>query len=230
MGPTLGLIILGTTLAVLFLASDGQAVAGIPADRIAHVGALAAIFVFVLLGSGLLRNQTLRDVINGIIFWGGLCLALVLGYALFSGERVDPAMLWSRLAEDSQRALPGEENAVEIRARGDHFIAEAQVDGASISMLVDTGATTVALSREDARRIGLDLEGLRYVIPVQTANGRTMAAPVMLEKIAIGPVAVEDVRAVVAQGDNLAFSLLGMSFLNKLVAYEVRQDRLVLRN
>lgn len=230
-GPIIALVIIGVTLAALFLSGEGELISGLSGNDMARLGALLAVLVFIIMGSGALRRHPMRDIIGGIIFWVGLCAALVIGYSLYSGEDITTEELMSRIRGQEQRVLANQDSAaVEIRARGNQFIANTRVDGVEIPMLFDTGATTVALSREHARAIGINLEGLNYFIPVQTAGGTTMAAPVTLNEIAIGPIVVRNVRAVVSETDSLIFSLLGMSFLNRIVAYEVRQDRLILRN
>jgi aspartyl protease family protein len=105
----------------------------------------------------------------------------------------------------------------------------AQVNGAAIAMVLDTGATSVVLTREDAKAAGLPLEILAYTTNIDTANGRTRAAPVTLDRVAIGGLVERSIEALVAQPGQLKVSLLGMSFLNRLQSWEVRGDRLLLR-
>ncbi len=96
-------------------------------------------------------------------------------------------------------------------------------------MVLDTGASSVVLTRDDAKAAGLPLEVLAYTANIDTANGRTRAAPVTLDRIAIGGLVERSVEALVAQPGQLKTSLLGMSFLNRLQSWEVRGDRLLLR-
>jgi len=98
-----------------------------------------------------------------------------------------------------------------------------------MTLLVDTGATTVVLKPADAERIGVDTGDLSYTVPVQTANGTTYAAPVRLRSLAIGPLEVNDVNALVAPAGSLKENLLGMSFLRRLRSYEFSKDYLTLR-
>jgi aspartyl protease family protein len=97
-------------------------------------------------------------------------------------------------------------------------------------MLLDTGASTVVLSANDARAIGIDTTKLRYVIPVDTANGKTLAARITIKSLAVGPIKLRRIEALVAGEGDLRESLLGMSFLNRLRSYEVTGDFLVLRS
>ena len=108
------------------------------------------------------------------------------------------------------------------------FDVTAQINGARIAMVLDTGASSVVLTREDAKAAGLPLEVLAYTTNIETANGRTRAAPVTLDRIAIGGLVEHSVAALVAQPGQLKTSLLGMSFLNRLQSWEVRGDRLLL--
>lgn len=110
--------------------------------------------------------------------------------------------------------------ALERGADG-HWRAEARVNGRKVDVLVDTGATLVALTQDDARAIGLDVRRLRYDARVRTASGTARAATVTLERIQIGNVRVRDVEAMVIER-GLDVSLLGMSFLSRLEEFEVR--------
>ena len=96
-------------------------------------------------------------------------------------------------------------------------------------MIVDTGASTIVLTPEDAKSAGIDIDGLTYRVPVITANGRTVAARVRLNEVAIGPLDRKQVDALVAQPGALTQSLLGMSFLSRLRSYEFSGDFLTLR-
>lgn len=111
-----------------------------------------------------------------------------------------------------------------------HYRSNASINGRSIPVMVDTGASTVALSFEDARRAGIRTSDLSFEIPVNTANGIVKAAPVMIRRLTVGGITVDDVRAMVLPKGALSGSLLGMSFLSRLNSYEVRQNTLILRD
>jgi aspartyl protease family protein len=86
----------------------------------------------------------------------------------------------------------------------------------------------VVLSYEAAKAAGLPLELIAYTVNVDTANGRTRAAAVKLDRVAVGGLVERSVTALVAQPGQLKVSLLGMSFLNRLESWEVRGDKLLL--
>lgn len=119
--------------------------------------------------------------------------------------------------------------AAALRREDDgHFWALANVEGQFIKVMVDTGASTVALTAEDARKIGYDPDTLDYRYTIGTAGGEVMGAYIQLESIKIGDVRIENVDAMVLR-EGLKQSLLGMSFLKELYAMEFRGDTLILK-
>ena len=117
--------------------------------------------------------------------------------------------------------------SVKRRADG-HYWATADVNGFKLDLLVDTGASKVVLSQEDARRIGINTYSLDYDGIASTANGEVRTALVSIDRLRIGGVMVDDVPTLVTEGD-LDTSLLGMSFLGALESFEFKGDALILR-
>ena len=111
-----------------------------------------------------------------------------------------------------------------------HFIVKAEINGRNVKVLVDTGASAVALSYEDAKDIGLHPGSLDYNVPVSTANGVVKAAGVNLDKVEIDGVRVSDVQGLVMPQGAMRGSLLGMSFLSKLQSFKVEDGVLYLKN
>lgn len=137
-------------------------------------------------------------------------------------DDVDPAAPGQRLAQgvDEVVIAPG--------PRG-HYLVVAAVNGVDVQFLVDTGASTVTLTEDDARRVGLSPQTLDYSATYRTANGEIAAAPVTFREIRIQDLEIAGVSGTVTRAP-LHISLLGMSFLSRLAGYEVRDDALVLRN
>ena len=108
-----------------------------------------------------------------------------------------------------------------------HYQIDARVNGTYITFLVDTGASDVVLSPADARRIGLAGQ-LNFTDRVDTANGTTYVAPVMLANLTIGPIVVNGMPAKVNQSP-MQYSLLGMRFLNRLHSWRVEGQTLILQ-
>ncbi len=107
-----------------------------------------------------------------------------------------------------------------------HVMVDAVINGASVRLLVDTGASLVTLTPEDARAAGIAPADLTFNRRVRTANGVARMAPVTLRDIRIGQLAIDDVPAAVME--NLNVSLLGMSFLSRLQSYEMRNGKLTI--
>lgn len=114
------------------------------------------------------------------------------------------------------------------KASDGHYWAEADVEGRRVRFLVDTGASAVALTTEDARRLGLDPMRLDYGHTVMTASGQARAAAVKLASVSVAGARVDDVDAFVIE-EGLETSLLGMSYLGRLSRFEATRSSLILR-
>jgi aspartyl protease family protein len=119
--------------------------------------------------------------------------------------------------------------AVQIsRGQAGEFALRAKINGVNAPMVIDTGATSVVLTYETAKAIGLPLELLEYDVDVETAGGHTKAARLTLDRLAIGKLVERSVPALVVPHGQMKTNLLGMSFLDRLESWEVRSDRLML--
>lgn len=119
----------------------------------------------------------------------------------------------------------------ELKASQDgHFFAMAEINGSPVNVVVDTGASAVVLSFEDAEQAGLDPSDLVYDVPVATANGTVNAARVAIRKVIVDGVRVDDVQGMVLPRGALNGTLLGMSFLSRLQSFKVQDGVLYLRN
>ncbi len=228
-------LLLGALVAV-FLALSGQpevlaSLADVDTAGWVAAAALSLYVVYLLLGHG----GRLGEAVRHIAVWLAIFMALIVGYAY----RDEVSMVVNRVAGDLlppgsgiavETGVPGE-RAVRIRRRGDgHFVASSSVNGQTVRMLVDTGASTVVLRPADAEKVGIDADTLTYSVAVNTANGMTYAAPVRLRSLAIGPVEIRDVDALVAKPGTLKESLLGMSFLRRLRSFDFSGEFLTLRS
>jgi aspartyl protease family protein len=122
---------------------------------------------------------------------------------------------------------PGEASIV--RSPDGQFWADAYVDGHPMRFLVDTGATAVALTSDDARTLGINPDSLTYSYTVSTANGQARAAPVRLGLVSVGGAEVANVDAFVIE-KGLPTSLLGMTYLGRLAKVEATPQAMVLRS
>jgi len=123
--------------------------------------------------------------------------------------------------------LDGRKARIAMDSRG-HFLTTAKMNGRSEEVLVDTGATYVAINESLARRLGIRLKDSDFKYKVRTANGITYAAAAIIDEIQIGRVRVQNVQASVSRDEALNTVLLGMSFLKKLNKFEISGNELVL--
>jgi aspartyl protease family protein len=119
----------------------------------------------------------------------------------------------------------------EFKAERDgHFYVDAEVNGRPVHLMVDTGATVVALRQSDAQAAGIRVNRADFVHPISTANGSVDAAEAQLDSVSIRNIDVEDVRALVLPDESLSISLLGATFLNRLARFEVSNGTLTFEN
>lgn len=188
--------------------------------------ALAAMGIVILMGV-FVRKPAVREVLGAIVFWGGLGLLLLIGYSyryelMTVRDRVMSELFPGTLSQTASGDL------VLSRGNNRQFHIAATIDGAPVSMLVDTGASHITLSYADAQQVGLQPDRLSFNTPVQTANGMGFVARVRLQELDIGAWQLHDLPAFVAQDGMLPTSLLGMSALNKFASWRVEGNQLIL--
>lgn len=225
----LWVLLIGLALALLILVvrHDNGTIAGLTTHDFASLTVRVALLVFF--GGAVIAMFRYRfaEALEAALFWAVLALLLAVVYSFRLelrdvGDRVLAELIPGRAAVRGM--------VVEIsRGRGGEFQVATQVNGGNVSMILDTGASTVVLTQEAAKSAGLPLEFLSYSVAIDTANGRTRAAAVTLDRVAVGSIVERSVPALIAQPGQLKTSLLGMTFLNRLQSWEVRGDRLVMR-
>jgi aspartyl protease family protein len=137
----------------------------------------------------------------------------------------------SQSAPVMQSAPPAEARYADVTLRaGDHghFEVDAEINGRTVGVMVDTGATMVALTYEDAERAGIFLRPADFTHQVGTANGVAKVAPVTIDAISIGSITVRNVQGAVTERGKLHQTLLGMSFLGRLSRVDMRSRTLEL--
>lgn len=229
--PLIALVLGG--IALVFR-EEGQTLLGLADGQFAQLLVGATLLAFI--GTSVLAGYRgkLGTLVRHLSVWALLAIGLVGGYA-YKGEVYEIAnRITAELVPPGEpvtiEARPGAEQAVRIRRRSDgHFVAKTKIGTSSVNALVDTGASTVVLRAADAKAIGIDVDRLSYTVPVQTANGLAYAAAVRIPQIAIGPIVLDGVEALVARPGALKESLLGISFLRRLRSYEFSGDFLTLR-
>ncbi len=179
-----------------------------------------------------------RSLFGEFASWGAAAAILIAGIVHYESLRTAVGDVLglhtpdgpAATAEAAPLSAAPRANGVEkLEAFADgHYYATAEVNGRPLDVMVDTGASMVALTYEDAERAGLRLKRSDFTARVNTANGPAAVAPVMLDSVSIGGITVRDVRAAVSERGRLDKTLLGMSFLSRLERVDISQGRLTL--
>ena len=228
------LTILGVAGIVLVLNGETEQVAGLSSTVIAQAAIGVAMLLFV--GSGVLRNYQGRyaQAAKDMMTWVAMGFVLVLGYSYKDQFKSVLGRVAGELNPGGTPVAVDDRNtgerAVRLRRRRDgHFGTRIEVNGSSFPVMIDTGATSIALKLADAKAAGIDTDRLDFSTPVRTANGTAYVADVRLKRVAMGGIVLENVDAHVSKAGVLTESLLGMSFLTRLRSYEVSGDYMTLR-
>lgn len=182
--------------------------------RLFYLVALGSVVIFYFLVS---HRQPAGRTLRHILLWGLIFLGLIAGWALWPAVR--EAVAPRQSAEEGRLVLP--------RAADGHYYLTAEVNGAPLRFMIDTGATGIVLAAADAARAGIDPATLDYRRRAVTANGRVRIAPVRLDRLSIGPILDRDVEAAVSEG-MMPASLLGMGYLSRFRSVEIRRGRMIL--
>lgn len=205
-------------------------------DRIGRFSALEASGLLALGGLALLMAASIVEGfvrhwtygVQAIAVSGGILVALIVTYA----SRDELQTVLDRAIGDiavGRTVVTPEGDVVAARRTDGSFMVRGEVNGHETRFIFDTGASTVVLRAENAAALGFKPDSLDYSIPVSTANGAAMAAPVVIDRLTVGSITERNVRALIARSGVLHANLLGMSFLERLGSYEVRGNRLILR-
>jgi aspartyl protease family protein len=213
---------------LLVLFGEGESIAGLDPSVFASAVSLTAIGILALgWGASEFRGRW-REAARNALLWCLILFGLLALYAYrFELQDVGNRVM-AEVAPGHVLMARGGEVTV-ARAANGSFMLTGRVNGREARFLFDTGASAVVLTDATARAIGLNPDQLSFSVTVSTANGRTTAAPVRLDRLQFGPISETRVEALVARPGALRENLLGMSFLERLASYEVRDERLILR-
>ncbi|MDE5443936.1 TIGR02281 family clan AA aspartic protease [Bradyrhizobium sp. CSA207] len=158
-----------------------------------------------------------------------LVLVMLAGAVVAYGDSDQIARASHRVSHMFRGQAASPAPAVQIqRGQAGEFALRAKINGVVAPMVIDTGATSVVLTWETAKAIGLPLEMLEYDVDLDTAGGHTKAARLTLDRLAVGHLVEKSVPALVVQRGQMKTNLLGMSFLDRLESWGVRSDKLML--
>ncbi len=222
-------LLIGIVIAILIIiAENGQGTVGpLSTDEFGSLAYKIALLVFLTAAVATMFRERFSQALTAALLWVVVGLLLVIGYSY----RYELNAVADRvMAELVPGHVVSHGRTVEVaRSNAGDFAVAAQINGARVHMVLDTGASSVVLTQSDAKAAGLPIDLLDYSVSIDTANGRTRAAPVTLDHLAIGSLEEKSVEALVVQPGQLQTSLLGMSFLNRLQSWQVVGDRLVLK-
>jgi len=183
-------------------------------------------FVYLLLlllaigGSFIVAN---RDNIGKTLQQGAIWALIFVGVIAAAG-------LWEDVRNDvvPRQSVVGDGGRIEVpRSFGGHYHLSLTVNGTPLRFVVDTGATDMVLSRDDARAVGIDPDRLAYLGRAETANGTVPIARVTLDTVTLGGISDSNVGASVNGGEMFG-SLLGMSYLERFGRITIADGRLIL--
>jgi aspartyl protease family protein len=221
-----GFLLLIASLVMGLFAEDAIGdFSALEASGLLALGGLALLMAASIV-EGFVRHWTYG--VQAIAVSGGILVALIVTYA----SRDELQTVLDRAIGDiavGRTIVTPEGETVAARRTDGSFMVRGEVNGRETRFIFDTGASTVVLRAENAAALGFTPDSLDYSIPVSTANGSAMAAPVVIDRLTIGTITERNVRALIARSGVLHANLLGMSFLERLGSYEVRGNRLILR-
>jgi aspartyl protease family protein len=222
---------LGLTVVALAMRHQEGTVLGMDIEQFARLSYMLALLVLVTGFGYFFYHSRIGEMIRAVLFWAMIVLMLALVYSYrFELETISGRLLSELFVSRPATVSTSDGITVQVaRARGGDFSVQAQVNGAAVSMLVDTGASSVVLTQEAAKAANLPLDMLKYDVPIETASGRTRAAAVVLDRVAVGGIIERRVPALISAPGDLKTSLLGMTFLNRLQSFEVSGGRLMMR-
>ncbi len=186
---------------------------------------IGSVIYLVLLGTviagWLLVSQrgNLGKLVQYAAIWGFIFLGAIVAIGLWTDVRQTVAPRQSVLMDGARIEVP--------RSVDGHYHLMLEVNGTPVRFVVDTGATDLVLTLNDAERAGIDTDALIFSGRAFTANGTVQTAPVTLDTVAIGAAKDSAVRAVVNGGD-MQDSLLGMAYLQRFDRIEITGGRLIL--
>lgn len=186
---------------------------------------LLVLLSFLLFGASNRKSFPLKKVAKYSIYW----LLLILFFISLYSYRFEFSSFKNRiLGELNPSRIQSTKGQLSINiARDGHFYINLKINNQPIKFMVDTGASDIVISINDARKIGINIENLNFNKIYQTANGKSFGASITLDKVEIGNIILNDIEASVNKGD-MGTPLLGMRFLRLFTKYEFYQDRLIL--
>ncbi len=165
------------------------------------------------------NRERMGEMARQASLWGLIFVGVIVSYGL-----------WNDISGDivPRQAVFEDGGRIEAPRRDDgHYYLTLNIDGVDVEFVVDTGATSIVLSEQDALAIGINPDNLNFTGRASTANGEVRTARTTLENVRIGDVAEGDLRAWVNEGE-LETSLLGMDYLQRFDSVQITGSKLIM--
>lgn len=189
------------------------------ADQIANLAFLGLLGAAIAGSYFMSQRGNLGKTAQQAAVWGLIFVGVIAAVGMWSDIRntVSPRQ---QIDAAGEIVLPRQPNG--------HYYLTLDVNDVPVDFVVDTGASQIVLSQEDAARVGIDPASLRYLGVANTANGQVRTAPVWLDRISLGEMQDFEVPAVVNDGQ-MDGSLLGMTYLDSFDTIQIRNGELILQ-
>jgi aspartyl protease family protein len=221
---------IGVALILLVANNDAGTTFGIGNEKFGR-GVYLALWGLVIAAGMVGSRRLMGNAARNLAIWIAVVLVLVAGFQYrYELQDVAYRVTAGLIPGSPLSSVDGKGRNVVTLEKLDngHFGVRADVNGAGVSMIVDTGATRTVLTADDAARAGINIAKLNYDIPVMTANGPAQAASVTTDELSVGAIMRRHMAVLVAAPGSLGQSLLGMNFINSLAGFDMRGDRMIL--
>lgn len=225
----IGIALLIAVGLALLISADAGSIVGLTQMQTGQL--IPLVLILIIFAGGLFsRRRRASELLGSVVLWIGIVAVAGVTYAYRDELTGVAARVMGEFRPGVAIVDPQSGTAIFRRGMGGHFEINATVNDHTTPMIFDTGASAVVLTLADAQAAGIDTSALRFTIPVSTANGTGQAAAVKLDRIEVGGIVRNGVRAFVAGDGALETSLLGMTFLETLSRYSVTSNSLELTN
>ncbi|MGI9484266.1 MAG: retropepsin-like aspartic protease family protein [Hyphomicrobiales bacterium] len=235
MRSLISIVLIAIAVGLFFFAPEPGSLLGLPQGQSANF-VFSALLLTLVGAAFVINNRRLESPLKLMTSWIATGAALMIGFSNLTPLLKLEVPKGTITTVSKSATVPSPElrtsasgGTFEIpAAQNGNFYTSAEINGEDIDVVIDTGATYVTLSYEDAEGAGLDPDNLSYTVPMRTANGVTMGALTELDDVSVGGISVGGVEAIVAEAGTLDITLLGMSYLSRISSFKVEGRQLVL--
>ena len=179
------------------------------------------VLLLVFIGGSFIysRRENISQTMQQALIWVLIFVGVIIAYGF--QDTLKSQIFPSAVIQN------GAGSVMLTRAKDGHFYAVLEINGKDIEFVIDTGASAIVLSKDDAMHVGIDADNLNYLGRAETANGTVQTAFVNLGVVRLGDITDYDLPASV-NGGKLFGSLLGMDYLNLFSEFKINGKTLTL--